>query len=157
MIFVCDIDQTIAKLTEEQKKFLDRKEVSTDKKLDWDKGFYKYIEQQKTNKNSFYILNHFLYTHHVFVVFATGRNEKYRERTKTWLRKYILSDHELYMRKDGDFRPADLIKKDHLDAIKVSFENCLRSGPIIAFDDNKECREMYKREGCFVITWDLGT
>jgi len=47
------------------------------------------------------------------VLFITGRPERIREKTKLWLRKHTtIWDANLYMRKDGDHRPDDIVKKE---------------------------------------------
>jgi hypothetical protein len=47
----------------------------------------------------------------VQIFFVTGRFEKYRAETETWLKKHEFSHFQLFMRKDDDFRKNVVYKK----------------------------------------------
>lgn len=51
------------------------------------------------------------------VVIVTGRPEKYRPNTESWLRKYHVPFSRIVMRRHGDHRPDYVVKKDLLDQI----------------------------------------
>jgi len=48
------------------------------------------------------------------VVYLTGRPERLRATTATWLAAHGLPDGTLLMRRDGDHRPAVMVKMAHL-------------------------------------------
>lgn len=76
------------------------------------------------------------------VVFASGRPERCRSDTEWWLLTHLSHDGPLYMRKDGDRRPDDIVKGDILDQIIADgFE------PIMAFDDRDRVVAMWRERG----------
>jgi len=48
------------------------------------------------------------------ILFTSGRNDKFREATYTWLRAagFCFEAHDLFMRKDGDFRKDFIVKEE---------------------------------------------
>lgn len=85
------------------------------------------------------------------VVFVSGRPERCRQATIDWLksafREWDWADpvsfsRDLYMRKDGDHRPDDVVKGELLDAL-------LADGwrPIMAFDDRDRVVKMWRSRG----------
>lgn len=46
------------------------------------------------------------------LIFLTGRREDCREKTIGWLKKFDLEYDSLYMRQEGDHRPANELKKE---------------------------------------------
>lgn len=83
------------------------------------------------------------------LVFVSGRAERCREKTLTWLQRFfpelIWSDDsrcDLYMRKDGDHRPDNIIKSELLDQILADGYR-----PIMAFDDRTQVVEMWRARG----------
>lgn len=46
------------------------------------------------------------------LIFLTGRREDCREETIEWLKKFDLEYDSLYMRQEGDHRPANELKKE---------------------------------------------
>lgn len=46
------------------------------------------------------------------IIFITGRFEKYRQETDVWLHKHGISNYQLFMRKDADFRKDIVYKKE---------------------------------------------
>jgi hypothetical protein len=75
------------------------------------------------------------------IVFVSGRSERCRADTKTWLDEYSLYG-DLYMRKDGDHRPDYQVKKELLDRIRADgFE------PRMVFEDRAQVVEMWRENG----------
>lgn len=85
--------------------------------------------------------------HAPYIFFSTARNEKCKEATlnKLWKEGFIIPDEGLFMRKNGDYRPATEVKKEHLLEIMKKYE-------IIAFidDDLANC-EMAKELGVLAL------
>jgi phosphoglycolate phosphatase-like HAD superfamily hydrolase len=78
------------------------------------------------------------------VFFVSGRSDRVRAETLAWLDKNIggVYDDELYMRRDGDHRPDNLVKAEMLDQIRAEdFE------PIMAFDDRDQVVKMWREKG----------
>lgn len=75
------------------------------------------------------------------IIISTARNEKCRTATEDKLFDEHIGYDKMYMRKDGDFRSACEVKKDHLIEIMKEFD-------IVAFiDDDIDNCEMAKELG----------
>lgn len=77
------------------------------------------------------------------IIISTARNEKCRQATiEKLLKEHIIFDH-LYMRTDGDYRPSQEVKQEHLQDIMKNYE-------VVGFvdDDLNNC-EMAKELGIF--------
>ena len=70
------------------------------------------------------------------IVFATGRPEKTREITKVWLRNNSLETSHLYMRKDGDYRPSDIVKVELVSKILEDLNINTASSCVMFIDDD---------------------
>lgn len=124
-----------------------------------------FIQQEPKDWNSFFeecdkdgrinpvinLLNILLEAHFVIdkptfdFVFCTGRPERTRDKTQSWLRSNLfISDKgiHLYMRKDGDYRPDDVVKAELIDKMRVDGFD-----PYIVFDDRKRVVDMWRRHG----------
>lgn len=75
------------------------------------------------------------------IVFVSGRSDRVREATLTWLALRGLTG-DIYMRKDGDHRPDHVVKHELLDQIKG--DGYL---PVMAFDDRNQVVEMWRARG----------
>lgn len=76
------------------------------------------------------------------IVFVSGRSDRVRQPTELWLERYGIGGAPLYMRKDGDHRPDNLVKAELLDQIRADgFE------PIMAFDDRDQVVKMWREKG----------
>ena len=112
-IILCDIDGTIAN-NDHRQHFLEGKK-------DWE-GFFselvndlpiqiiidKVIQEQANGKE---------------LVFLTGRPERYREKTESWIKKYFNCKYRLLMRKDTDKRNKIISKQEVLFENNISAEN----------------------------------
>jgi hypothetical protein len=56
------------------------------------------------------------------LVYLTGRPERIRAATLAWLRKHQLPEGRLLMRADGDRRPAAILKRQRLLALRAEFD-----------------------------------
>ena len=86
---------------------------------------------------------------HYPIVYVSGRSDECRETTGAWIKKHI--DHEftltnpmpeLYMRKQGDYRPDHIIKKEILLQMKADGYE-----PVIAIDDRDSICKVWVEEG----------
>lgn len=78
---------------------------------------------------------------HSRVVFVSGRSDRVRDVTMDWLRARGLFG-SLYMRKDGDHRPDNIVKGELLAEIVADGWT-----PIMAFDDRNQVVEMWRAKG----------
>lgn len=79
------------------------------------------------------------------ILIVTGRSEKYRGMTKSWLKKHKISYDKLYMRPDNDYRPDHEIKEEILIKIKQNYS------PFLAIDDRQSVVDMWRRNGLICL------
>lgn len=94
------------------------------------------------------------------VVFITGRRESSRCDTVDWLHRHFkpMQRHDclLYMRPDGDERPAHEVKRDLFAQMQNEYfkanhwPRTVEPSDIVVFEDDRQCVEMYKQLGCYV-------
>jgi FMN phosphatase YigB (HAD superfamily) len=83
------------------------------------------------------------------IIVLTARPELCRKASAAWLVAQSIVYDQMYMRKDGDFRPDYVVKEEFLAVIRREH------GEIYwAIDDRKQVCEMYARNGVFVL--DVG-
>ena len=82
------------------------------------------------------------------IVFCTGRSEEYREQTEEWLLKYVNSN-ALLMRKEGDYRPDHVVKKELLEEY-LKLENLEKSSVITIYEDRQTVVDMWRNNGYHV-------
>ena len=75
------------------------------------------------------------------IVFITGRPERYREKTISWLKKYFDFEITIFMRKDDDFRDKLLVKKD------IFFENFSVEDIHLVIENDKELVSQWRKFG----------
>ena len=121
-IILCDIDGTVAN-NDHRQHFLEGKK-------DWD-GFF----SELSNDIPIYPIIEKIKKHQSEgkdIVFLTGRPERYRVETESWLKKYFNFKFRLLMRKDNDLRNKVIAKEDLLK------ENSIQSGSINLIYENDE-------------------
>jgi len=141
-IIICDLDGTLCDIEHR------RAHVATTPK-NWDSFFYG-IEDDTVNEAVMSVLEGWLKGFENEVIFCTGRPEKYRAATEGWLDEHYgvqLTGRELHMRKDGDYRPDDIVKEEilntHIDKDRVMF----------VLDDRQQVVDMWRHNGlqCFQV------
>ena len=88
------------------------------------------------------------------VVYLTGRPERCRRDTETWLARHGLPDGPLHMRRDRDRRPARMTKLEVLRRLSSAGEVA------VVVDDDSAVVDLLRRNGFSVLhaTWmDGGT
>jgi hypothetical protein len=89
-----------------------------DGEFDWE-NFYGLIPFYPTNEHIVRLTQ--MYYQFGFVVnIVTARPSRYKDKTKTWLKKHSIPYDYLFMREDGDMRKDEIVKKEILDR---EFEN----------------------------------
>lgn len=78
------------------------------------------------------------------ILVVTARQLRYAPHTMFWLSgpDVELEWNELYMRRDGDFRPDYEVKKDILEMIRADGYE-----PVKAYEDNPNVLRLWKEEG----------
>lgn len=79
----------------------------------------------------------------VAVICVSGRSDTVRQKTLQWLENYLPWEvGALYMRKAGDHRPDDVVKKGLLTQLRAD-----GWAPIMVFDDRDRVVKMWRDEG----------
>ncbi len=79
------------------------------------------------------------------VIIVTARDARYERETRDWLVKHGIQFDHIYMRGWGDIRPDYIVKQEILDNMREDGYE-----PLIAFDDNPEVVEVWRRNGIAV-------
>lgn len=152
-IIICDLDGTLCDITHRLIH------VKPKTKKDWS-AFFDGIRDDAVNEAVHAVLQAWLNEQDFEadtlvnderkVVFCSGRPEHCRQDTLMWLinnYKGPVGDAYLYMRKDGDYRPDDVVKEEilhaHIDKDRVLF----------VLDDRQSVVDMWRRNGltCFQV------
>jgi len=83
------------------------------------------------------------------IIFASGRNERSRDATMSWLQSNNLWEFraKLYMRKANDYRSDDIIKNEIIDEIVADYGKL----PDLWFDDRPRVVRAIRARGIFVF------
>jgi hypothetical protein len=81
-----------------------------------------------------------LYAAGLRIVLCSGRNEKNRPETIDWLAQQRVQYHELLLRKDGDYRPDSVVKREILETMD-------KSKILFVVEDRSRVVEMWRSEG----------
>lgn len=104
---ICDIDGTIADLAH-RRCYVD----GSMGKKDWDK-----FHDECHKDEPIWAIGNIVWAvlrdnPHLHLLYVTGRMERSREITETWLFDKGFADGDLRMRKDGDYRPDYIVKAE---------------------------------------------
>jgi len=80
------------------------------------------------------------------IIFATGREEVYRDTTLAWMDANGIPYHALYMRQEKDYRPDNIVKVEILNIIRRYWGE-----PFIWFDDRQQVVDAIRAEGVRVL------
>ena len=83
------------------------------------------------------------------IIFASGRSDRTRGMTETWLKENNLWNYtaRVYMRKDGDFRNDSIVKDEMIDQIIEDYGKL----PDMWFDDRPRVVRAVRKRGIFVF------
>lgn len=132
---IFDIDGTLAIIEHRREK------LKNGLRKDWD-SFFMAMEEDQLNIPIKEIYDLFYDSKKYKIVIVSGRPERYREITKSWLRSHDIFYDNLYMRKDGDRRSDVEVKQDIL-------THLVSGGYDIVFsiDDRDSVVEMWRKNG----------
>ena len=133
--YIVDIDGTVADNAHRQFAL-----TVNDGKPNWDL-FFNLMGEDKPIPHMQQLLSD-LHQYWTKFVYCTGRPERFRALTASWLDKHDFPNHGIYMRPDGDHRPDHIVKAEMLAEIR-------RDGwkPIMAFDDRDTVVKMWRENG----------
>ena len=75
------------------------------------------------------------------IVYVTGRSDECRDATEVWL-DYHAPTGRVYMRKEGDYRPDDVVKLELLEQVKADGFR-----PLMAFEDRSRVVKALRAAG----------
>ena len=136
-LFIFDLDGTLADLNH-------RLPYIQAKPPNWDK-FYDACVNDKPIQWVIDLFN--ICREYGIVVILSGRNDTVRKQTENWLLDHDIGYYYLLMRKDKDYRPDQILKKEMLD-------NFLRDkGYKVQFivDDRQKVVDMWRANGYHVL------
>lgn len=81
------------------------------------------------------------------VLFCTGRNETYRDRTYLWLSKYEVPFHGLIMRPDGNYYHDHVVKPRLLTRYFGGIKNNALNNVLCVLDDRKSVVDAWREYG----------
>lgn len=140
MIYLVDIDGTLADLSH-RLHFIQKEPA------DWD-GFFADCEADKPIREVIETTNVFERSGYT-VLLVSGRSDAIRDKTVSWLKKNGVLFTQLYMRKAGDHRQDNIVKKELLEQIvKDGWKKSRIKG---VFEDRKQVVDMYRAEGLRVF------
>lgn len=135
MIYATDLDNTICDCSQ-------RLHHIQGEKKDWDAFFSGISEDQPilpvlTTVRSLQLAEYTL-------VVITGRPERTRQATMSWLSKHGISPTKMYMRADDDRREDFVVKSELLDEMLEDFPGHKLIG---VFEDRRQCVTMFRNRG----------
>jgi len=136
-IVLVDMDGTIADASRRERQYL------SGEKKDWP-GFFRDMENDPPITDVLKRVKELAERYEIVIL--TGRPEKYRESTKTWLAKHGVEHSQLLMRRNGDSRPDYEAKAALLDELMSA------GGEVaLALDDRAPVCEAYRARGVHVV------
>jgi hypothetical protein len=143
MCVIADLDGTLCDSTDRVNKYTENGKIK-----DWD-GFYADAANDSPNEWCLKML-YGLQDQHIRLMYITGRPEKYRSLTVDWLSDVAdlhADEDNLFMRKDGDFRPDYVVKEElyrqHIEGKYTA---------LFAIDDRKRVVVMWRSLGLVCLT-----
>lgn len=147
--YIVDIDGTLADATDRLHHI--RKDTNSPSRADWDAFFAKCGDDKPLQDAIDVIRMIGFYAWHngnIEIAYLTGRPERVRQTTISWLMRYGLPKGQLLMREDADHRSDEVLKKEMLEKLR-------RTGTRIAaaFEDRPRVVKMWRGEGitCFQL------
>ena len=125
-IAIVDIDGTLANVEHRLHFILDKKPK------DWE-GFFSETSRDTLNEWCLIFVNELIKLD-VKIVLLTGRPKRSKAVTETWLRKYQVPYHALFMRNDGNFMDDVSYKKRALNK-KILGQDLFGTGQLFELDD----------------------
>lgn len=113
-------------------------------KKDWN-SFFEACDKDEPNKPIINLLNQY-FNQLTKVVIFSGRSEQVKQKTIDWLAKHEIWHDHLRMRKENDFRPDEILKKEILENF-LSENNLTKEDILFVVDDRDKVVKMWRQEG----------
>ena len=130
-IVIFDIDGTLADVSE-------RIHHVRKKPKNWN-AFFQGMAQDKAIHSMVRLCN-ILYESGIQILLCSGRSEEHRDQTVQWLAEKGVNYHELILRRDGDRRSDNIVKREMLAGID-------KSKILFVVEDRSRVVEMWRSEG----------
>ena len=138
-----DIDGTLADLNGRE-KFLKQENP------DW-KNFNAKIEEDVPNTPVVELYRTLYESGKFEIILVSGRQERFRKVTETWLAWHEIPFDTLLMRPDADQRPDSAVKQDILNALKAQGKEIL-----FCVDDRQSVVDMWRANGITCLQCQKG-
>lgn len=145
---IIDLDGTLYDARDRQKNYL----IRDDGKKDFD-GFHAAADNDKPHEWCAVLIQG-MRNLGFTVIFSSGRDDKYRESTESWLKRNLnLSKHQykLFMRPTGDYTADDTMKKAWFHELIEPHYHVM-----FAVDDRKRVADMWRSVGLTCLHCDEG-
>lgn len=140
---IFDLDGTLANIDA-------RREVLQRNPKDWNE-FFNGIEFDLPNGPIIELFQTLSFTGIYTMIVVTGRPERYRDVSIQWLISQNVTADFMFMRKDGDRREDQIVKKEILEKIRSSALEI-----VFAIDDRKSVVQMWRDNGVTCLQCDDG-
>jgi len=131
---IIDLDGTCSNA--ERRKYL----IDGSQKKDWD-AFYDACHEDAPHEDIRHLVS-LLHRSGTLVVYLTGRVERVRDKTVTWLFQHGFPEGSLQMRPDGDYRADNIVKEEMADRLGLTPANTL-----LVLDDRDQVVRMWRERG----------
>lgn len=131
---IVDLDGTCSNA--ERRKHL----IDGSQKKDWD-AFYDACDQDPPHED-IRVLVACLHKQNRVPVYLTGRVERVRPKTLSWLRAHGFPEGHVEMRVDGDYRQDCIVKAEMADKLNLTPANVL-----LVLDDRDQVVKMWRERG----------
>jgi len=131
---IFDIDGTLSELNGREKWI-------HCEKPDW-KAFFDHMDEDLPNTPVVTLYRTLYETKKFELIIVSGRSEKYRKVTESWLAWHEIPFDTLLMRKDNDNRADEEIKQDILNTLKAQGKEIL-----LTVDDRQKVVDMWRKNG----------
>ena len=131
---IIDLDGTCSNA--ERRKHL----IDGTQKRDWAQ-FYDLCDEDEPHKDIQHLVK-MLHEDGYYIAYLTGRVERVRAKTVSWLFKHEFPEGSLQMRHDGDTRPDNIVKAEMADKCGLTPENTF-----LVLDDRDQVVRMWRSRG----------
>ncbi|WP_226051288.1 HAD family acid phosphatase [Dickeya chrysanthemi] len=131
---IFDLDGTLANIDR-------RRNYLNNNPGDWD-GFFKDLAFDEPNEPIIMLYKLLSQNGNQLMIIVSGRPDRYKKDTISWLKKHSIIYDKIYMRRDGDKRPDYQVKEDILDEIMSKGMEV-----ILSIDDRDSVVKMWRNRG----------
>jgi hypothetical protein len=132
MIVAFDLDGTLANIEH-------RLHLIHSKPSNWP-AFFRACVDDEPNQAVIDVCRALVISGHAVDVWS-GRSDIVRAESERWLNQYAIGYRRLLMRREGDYRPDQIVKAEWLEAMAPE------DRPVLAFDDRQRVVDMWRAHG----------